>query len=165
MNSWETLQRMRSSKCERTSFVKGSLRAFSIMLSFLLWRWIPAQAASGRFAEVPVQFIKFSCISAQHFTRIGCWMCGLGYLCFAWFPWTMASVTPPSSRFRILWCVDIFCPIAKIADFQKFDFFGKSSSFPRCLRFQRFWDPRVRYIITKVYFNGYVVIYLCNGLE
>ena len=27
---------MRSLKCERTSFVKGSLRAFSIMLSFLL---------------------------------------------------------------------------------------------------------------------------------
>ena len=47
-----------------------------------------------------------------------------------------------SSRMFFWWYVGIIGTVLEIADFQKFDFFGKRSFFPRCLRF-RFLDPMV----------------------
>ena len=56
-------------------------------------------------------------------------------------------VDPIQDVHNILWYVDILGLILEIADFQKFDFFGKRSSFPRCLRFQGFWDPKVQVFV------------------
>ena len=57
------------------------------------------------------------------------------------------------------WYVGIFGTVLEIADFQKFGFFGNRSFFPRCLRFQGFWDPMVciyNIILLCVY------IYICT---
>ena len=57
------------------------------------------------------------------------------------------------SILMICWYI-IFGTILEITDFQKFDFLGEKSFFPRCLRFQRFLDPMVVEFQTDIEIHG-----------